>query len=333
MAYKPIWKTESTNFAISDLSTTYQILDESGKLVYSGILHKHPNQTNTQISVSINDIAKNNLNSKIDFFTDVESAHITKMENFSQNYTLKVGNYIRKQALYNSYNYNKYIELNTNQSISENIITKIPQGAPFVGSLWFNSNFEDLVVESALNGREQHILEIDETVGGYVYFIPTIYNDLGVYNIYYGGVKILSYEIVDACSCDYVLYYVNSNGGWDTLPMYGRKTIKSDEIDSDSYKKSNYSSVLGSPQINKFFSNIKQKWQLNTGWINDEQSKKMYNLFTTHHCIMYDVTNKTFNDVIITNKSVDYKTFTNQGRKKYNYNIDVELANIVKKID
>jgi hypothetical protein len=37
--------------------------------------------------------------------------------------------------------------------------------------------------------------------------------------------------------------------------------------------------------------------------------------------------------VIITNKSVDYKTFTNQGRKKYNYNIDVELANIVKKID
>jgi hypothetical protein len=58
----------------------------------------------------------------------------------------------------------------------------------------------------------------------------------------------------------------------------------------------------------------------------DDEASRMHHLLESTEVYLHNLEDDTIIPVNITNNSCEFKTFTNNGKKKFNYEIDVELA-------
>lgn len=129
---------------------------------------------------------------------------------------------------------------------------------------------------------------------------------------------------IDTTGKDYVLYYTNSAGGWDSLLVEGN-VRKTDEIKSETYTRK----VLNTSQEfarNKYLNTITSSWVLYTGYLNDIQASKMFNLIESTKVYLHNLKDNTITPVLITDTNCEYKTYTNQGKNKFYYTINVETS-------
>ena len=136
------------------------------------------------------------------------------------------------------------------------------------------------------------------------------------------------FEVKDSCAT-HCLYYSNAYGGWDSLCINGN-TKKTDNINGYTYTKK--TDIVLNPrtfQTKKYLNEIKSNWVLNTGWLTDDEASRMYHLLESTDVFLQDLNNP---DVLIpiniTNTQCEYKTFTNNGKKKINYVIEAQEANL-----
>lgn len=131
------------------------------------------------------------------------------------------------------------------------------------------------------------------------------------------------YKTILACEARYSLYYVNSYGGVDVLPFKEKGWKKSDTITRFNYSRSFRNNTPEFENVN-YMNEIKVSWELHTGWLSDEQSKRMHELVESTIVYLYDAEEKTYTPVVMTDKKLEYKTYHNQGKKFYNYTVNVE---------
>ena len=131
------------------------------------------------------------------------------------------------------------------------------------------------------------------------------------------------YKTIRACEARYSLYYVNSYGGVDVLPFKGKSYKKTDNITRFNYSRSFRNNTLEFENVN-YMNEMKPAWSLETGPIHDDESRRMHELVESTTVYLYDAEEKTYTPVVMTDKKLEYKTFYNQGRKFYNYTINVE---------
>lgn len=131
------------------------------------------------------------------------------------------------------------------------------------------------------------------------------------------------YKTVLACEARYSLYYVNSYGGVDVLPFKEKGWKKSDTVTRFNYSRSFRNNTLEFENVN-YMNEIKASWELHTGWMSDESSQRMHELVESTIVYLYDAEEKTYTPVVMTDKKLEYKTYRNQGRKFYNYTVNVE---------
>lgn len=131
-------------------------------------------------------------------------------------------------------------------------------------------------------------------------------------------------ELTDMCA-DYCLYYQNRIGGWDWLLVNGR-SLQKDKVNRLYYKK--HYTAQNQSDYNKvnYYSSITDTWELSTSWLTDEQSAKMPDLLEATQVMLHDLNSDEMIPAVITNSSVEYKTYKNQGRKLYSYTIEVEAS-------
>lgn len=116
-------------------------------------------------------------------------------------------------------------------------------------------------------------------------------------------------------SGDYVLYYTNSFGGWDSLLLLA-SSKKTDDIESFNYRKKN--------ENTKYLNRITPTWNLKTNyWIDGE---KMYHLLESNNVYLHNLESGEIVPVVITDTQCEYKNQNNE-RKPYYYEINVEEAN------
>lgn len=151
-------------------------------------------------------------------------------------------------------------------------------------------------------------------------------------NIWINNIK---YTIKDTCY-KYCLYYLNQWGGYDFM-LFGGRELETDNLARLSYK-NKYSTQTGQDYIGTFGdktyqTTIKERWSLNTSWLNDVQSDKMKHLFSSNKMWLQDleevVDDKMMPHLIpvnITNSSYEHKTWKNQDRKLYSYTIELEAS-------
>ena len=113
----------------------------------------------------------------------------------------------------------------------------------------------------------------------------------------------------------YCLYYINKWGGVDWFLF--------SDVAKESRTISNEKAKFGNR--NKIYSkNIKQNWTLKTGLLKDWQSKLMPNMLESTCLYLHDLESDEIFPVNITDSKYDIKTIRNNGRKFYNYTINVE---------
>lgn len=124
--------------------------------------------------------------------------------------------------------------------------------------------------------------------------------------------------------CKYCLYYQNALGGWDSFLINGNDK-QTDKITSYKYIKAvnNTTRDFGTK---KYLNVINSTYKLYTDYLTDDEASRMYHLLESTEVYMHNLEDDTIIPVNITNNTCEYKTFSNNGKKKFYYEIDVEFA-------
>lgn len=337
----PVWKDRDVYISSSE-PINYRVEYYGGDRVFQGVATPKPNSNS--ITIRINDFAKNMVNS------DVDAERIFDIQH-NMNYFI-IPNYCREIAIakpsddggstlvFSDYFCNDY-DYNSNDNYSSdaihlisNKITHLTNRGHCLFTLfncWENDVYIQVTEEDVQGGGVVLNFPLPAMSAAVVSgrnFIPGIEY---VFYDTYDEVEIVRYKAVESCN-RYNLHYINAAGGYDTLPIDGKKDKRTDNLTFEYFKSRGNNQNINQPQMNKFKVDITPKWDLQTGWLTDEQSQKMYNLFTSQKVWLEDIDEGTFTPVYITNNAVDYKTFTNNGKRKINYTISVTSANTLIKL-
>lgn len=154
----------------------------------------------------------------------------------------------------------------------------------------------------------------------------------GMYDFYTvcqvtGGLPELATSIYKVGGGNYcgeiALYYKNRKGGWDSFLIEGTVTKK------DTYTKYTYNRSYNNNTLEfengTYHSQIVTSYQLNTGWLNDQESDNLaFNLLSSNEVYLHNLCTDQVYPVVITDNTATYKTYKNNSRKFVNYQINVE---------
>lgn len=127
------------------------------------------------------------------------------------------------------------------------------------------------------------------------------------------------------CYCgDYVLYYQNRKGGWDTFLFEG-KCRQIDVYDIHKYKKI-YNNNTIEFSSKRYLNAITERWELNSGWLTEMQAAKFAkHLLSTNRAYLHIINGDRIIPVNIINAEAEYKKYNdNGGLAPINYTITVE---------
>lgn len=121
----------------------------------------------------------------------------------------------------------------------------------------------------------------------------------------------------------YVLYYLNSYGGWDAFAIEGTG-IKKDAYTTYKTDQS-YNNTTLQFETNKYVQEIKTSYELNTGLLSDEQAANLAkNLLGSIKVYLQNIDEGWIKPVIITDSNATYQTYQTNGRKMCQYKINVQ---------
>ena len=121
----------------------------------------------------------------------------------------------------------------------------------------------------------------------------------------------------------YVLYYLNSYGGWDAFAIEGTG-VKKDAYTTYRTDQS-YNNTTLQFETNKYVQEIKTSYELNTGLLSDEQSANLAkNLLGSIKVYLQNIDEGWIKPVIITDSNITYQTYQTNGRKLCQYKINVQ---------
>lgn len=321
----PIWKDYVWEEIISSDFIEYH-LDYAGNMVYAGKAYKYPETD--RVKFLLNDVAENYLSNEIIFNT----SKTIVSPGYLKPFTLVTSSGKDKPiTFFNDWSY-KDRDLTKGTMLSDPI-TGLVDPRQYLVSSWILPTGTGAINRFLyVNGAQSAIdISLNSGINGYTY-TEDLSNKLlpcGSYIIVgfveEGNIsdRRIRYDI-DTSGKDYVLYYVNSAGGWDSILVEGN-VKKSDEIKSETYTRK----VLNTSQEfarNKYLNTITSSWVLYTGYLNDVQASKMFNLIESTKVYLHNLKDNTITPVLITDTNCEYKTYTNQGKNKFYYTINVEAS-------
>lgn len=134
----------------------------------------------------------------------------------------------------------------------------------------------------------------------------------------------LRYDIDDTCS-RYALYYMNAYGGWETLLLRGLVSF------SENYQRRTYlndydnSDVTARSDVN-YMNEADVDAVLRTGWLSDAGARNIHHLTGSTWVYLYDMEEKTFTPLVLTDTSVSKKTYRGEGAQLVSYTINARIA-------
>lgn len=335
MAALPIWKDHVTDLGELD-SSEFRIAvgSSSGKVIYQGRAFLRPGETN--IKIRTNDICADYLRNTVpnlsqaeftaltfpvkffiqrlngDAWTDVENVEF--MNDWSYDYSYSVasmgmafpinGRIDRRQWLtYTAYNATTITAVLTFANGTTSTVY-----VPIALSNDFNNDFNDDFSRSTRAAGS-----------GTAVFDLSPWSNVAKVTI---GSK--TWNVVTDCA-EWVLYYVNAYGGWDSLLIEGNVTERDSltrHVMNVEYDNRDIKNRGKRNSVNE----VQKGYTLNTGWLSDEESSRMHHLLNSTEVYLGNIGSGQMIPVIVENTANDYKTYKNNGNRLVSYSIDVTVA-------
>lgn len=283
MIFRAIWK--DTYYVSTADTLKYRILLD-GEEIYAGKAVKYPDAD--EMLVNVNKICSNYLESNIDVLlnlmpesqTAITQSHAQRQFNFLVNDAV-VENYV----FYNDWSYSDDMAV-TGSSIN---VSHPINGHYVPGMLKLRTT------------RTTSSTPVCTTTGQV------------------GGGAALGYTTQVKCT-PYVLYYLNSYGGWDAFVIEGN-TTKKDAFTTFTTDQS-FNNTTIEFEYNKYVQEIKTTYVMNTGLLNDEQSKNLAkNLIGSIKVYLQNIDEGRIIPVVIDDKEATYQTYQLNNRKLCQYKI------------
>lgn len=279
----PIWK--DTYYTTTAASVNYSIR-LNGETIFTGKAVRYPGADNMQIN--INKICRNYLESDIATLLESMPSSNTNLDhpNAQRTFNFYTGSTkVNDYVFYQDYSY-------TNDK-------------PTTGS--------SIIVSNPINGHFVPGMLKVRTYRG-----TSSYYTTGSASSSTG----LGYTTRVKC-VPYVLYYLNSYGGWDAFAIEGTG-IKKDAYTTYRTDQS-YNNTTLQFETNKYVQEIKTSYELNTGLLSDEQSANLAkNLLGSVKVYLQNIDEGWLKPVIITDNNITYQTYQTNGRKLCQYKINVQ---------
>lgn len=330
--YQPIWKDvyyTKYNTPILD----YTIYNEDNIPIYKGKSIATPDSND--VTFNINKVCSNYLSSSL---SEDISNRIEYINDYAKFFTIKEKNDsvagekpIAQYRFYNNYLYDVekggiFISdpiRRRNNSTTTTVDVDLRQYMVISAYYKGDGSKEISVIETtAIGGSKIKSIVIDNTAQ-----MVRFNRDSGLKNVSYYTKntedKSFNFNIVNTCY-DYCLYYVNAYGGWDSL-LIDANVKKVDKIESKYYNRA-FNNTTTQFEKKKFTNVITPQYTLHTGWFNDDEQSRLYHLLESTEVYLHNLNTDEIVPVNITNNTCEYKTFTNNGRKKFSNTINVEVA-------
>lgn len=130
-----------------------------------------------------------------------------------------------------------------------------------------------------------------------------------------------NYTVVAPCPNRYTLYYVNKKGGLDMLLMSGKRRAESWNPDRTDVRLYADRSDRKSFEYNRIYQEIDWQYQLNTGFLTDEQARKIDNLIYSPKVFIHDLEDGTITSAIITDSPYQMKSYVTDRPISYTVNL------------
>lgn len=317
----PIWKDYFVTFGESAESTTFAI-EADGVTIYTGKAFKRPDES--YIKVKINDICADYL-PKTRPVIEEEFVH-GSLPIFS--IVDGVGREVDSVQFYADWSYDEY---ESNNILSMPINGKVCNRMLLPTSVTINPSAE---IETEITRPDGSISLLignaDEAVAGL--YLQDLKDTLPGEKLATTMVsteqyipEVINYSVIDSCA-RFALYYLNARGGWDALLIEGNHseteslTRYTREIEHDNRDRSNRGR-------SNYANEIVKRMTLHTSWLSDDESSRMHHLLNSSDVYLFDMEQREFIPVLLTNTTTEHKTFKGNGGRLVNYAIEVELAN------
>lgn len=123
------------------------------------------------------------------------------------------------------------------------------------------------------------------------------------------------YPIVDSCKTNYVLYYLNSKGGWCSLPVEGRVT-KRDSLNTFEFTR-NYNNTKPEFGRMRYLSEYNTTYTFNTGWIKEDEVEKVVDMLESNMLYVHILDDNKIVPLLLDNTNVEYKKKSLQEKLLY----------------
>lgn len=317
----PIWANKVVIIETQENFVNYKI-NHKNETIYAGKAYVMPNTD--YVEIDITKICSSYLNSTLE--DSIDAPQNFNAQNGVGLFSLYVNEELHSTYnFYNSYSYKpnpsytvyddrSYLVLSdpirkvydARQYIIYSFFNVLDTGSFYFDFYFHKNQYTHSTVSGTLTGR---------TLYTTMATVPDGFDTVQIFQEYI--------PIISGCS-KYCLYYQNALGGWDSFLINGNdKQI--DKITSYKYIKSvdNTTRKFGTK---KYLNMINSTYKLYTDWMTDDEASRMHHLLESTEVYMHNLEDGTIIPVNITNSNCEYKTYTNNGKKKFYYEIDVEFA-------
>lgn len=126
-----------------------------------------------------------------------------------------------------------------------------------------------------------------------------------------------------------VLYYLSSNGGWNWLPLTNKCEVSRDFTSRELSK--DYKNTTLNFGTDRYFNEVLTRYTVHTEYLNDEQSKRMNEVFESTKVYLHDLTTDEIIPVLINTNSVDIK-LKSRNERLISYAIDLITSQTQRKL-
>lgn len=289
-------------------------LNYDGEIIYAGKAYKYPGSET--IAFLLNEVTSNYLSNGIVF-----EEQTSVIPDYLKTFIIKTStDSERAVTFFNDWSY-KDRDL-TKGSMLSDPITGLVDSRQYLISSWILPTSVGTVYRSTANSKTD--ISLNYGINGYNYL-----EDLSKKVIECGSYINIGFEddyikyVIDNTDKDYVLYYTNAAGGWDSLLVEGNAK-KTDNIKSETFTQKRLN--VQEFDKTKYLNTMTASWVLYTGYLTDEQASKMFNLIESNNVYLHNLKSNTIIPVLITDTNCEYKTYSNNGRSKFYYTINIEAS-------
>ena len=282
MVASSIWA--DTFFTTSASPFSYTINIAGGETIFAGRAVRYPNAD--EVRININKVCENYLHQDFEgFFSGTTSQGVTT---WYAPYAMR--DFTLKDASGNTLETYRFLD---------------------------DWDYDHIWTDSEDEVLSQPIVGIEELPVGSLSFTTTALQD-EVVNI----ASAVTSASSQASCVEYVLYYVNARGGWDSFPI-GGTTVKKDDITAYTTDK-NFNNRTIEFETVRNISEVNTSYEMNTRYLNDEQSENLAkNLLESNLVYLHNLKDGTIKPVNIQSNQVVYQTYQTNGRKLSQYKITV----------